>query len=455
MSGGTGGGMRLRALVQFHEDPALLSWWTARVAPVVAWLDAPRRRLLLGLAALAFAVERIDDRSEGPAWAVWLAAPILLGLCWGVWRAANEMRRLPSMVRSRPQVFLHALLALGFVAYWSTSAGPARRVLEPIVPMLPFVVWRLGFLLKTGQRGKLVGTRLTDHLVYLFPAWGGTNTPYGKGLDYLAGVEARTPEAFARSQLAGVRLLLLSLVWRGVIEVMAAAVYADPESRLTRHLGSWTLGVPRLPDLVQHPGSAPLGLVWVSLYLELVWVTLRLAAKGHVIIGVLRLLGFNAFRNTYKPLLAESVVEFWNRDYDYFKELLAEFFFFPTFVRRFRHHPRLRIAASTFAAAFVGNMYYHTIEQPAFLNGSVAGTWAVMHSRLLYCLLLTCGITVSMLREQRRRGGPAALAGGPARRLRRIAGVWTFFALIHVWAIPGRVPDIFGRTRFFLSLFGW
>jgi len=454
MSRGAGPGTRLRALVQFHEDPALLSWWTARVAPVVGWLDAPRRRRLLSLAALAFAVERMDDRSDGPAWAVWLGAPILVGLCWGVWRVALELRRMPLAVRSRPQLFLHAVLALGLVAFWTAPAGAPRQLLAAIVPMLPFVIWRLGYLLKTGQRGKLAGTKLADHLFYLFPAWGGTNTPYGKGFDYLTGIEARTAEAFARSQLAGVRLILLGLVWRGVVEMMAAAVYADPKSPLTRVLGGWTLGVPRLPDLVPHPGSAPLGVVWFSLYLELVWVTLRLAMKGHVIIGVLRLFGFNAFRNTYKPLLAESVVEFWNRYYYYFKEVLAEFFFFPTFVRRFRHHPRLRIAAATFAAAFAGNMYYHTIEQPAFLSRSLAGTWAVMHSRLLYCFLLACGITISMLREQRRRGMDAP-AGGAAGRLRRIAGVWTFFALIHVWALPGRDPDIFGRTRFFLSLFGW
>ena len=447
-------GTRLRALVQFHEDPALVSWWTARVAPVVGWLDAPRRRRLLALAALALAVERIGDRSDGPRWASWFAAAILLSLCWGVFRVATGLRRLPLVVRSRPQVFLHALLALACVAFWTTPAGLLRRVLAAIVPMLPFLVWRLGYLLKTGQRGKAAGSRFADHLFYLFPAWGGTNTPYAKGFDYLVSVEARTPEAFARSQLAGVRLILIALVWRGVTEVMGAVVYADPESALTSRFAGWTLGVPMLPDLVRRPGSVPLVVAWMSLYLEFVRLTLRLAAKGHVIVGVARLCGFNAFRNTYKPLLAESVVEFWNRYYYYFKELLAEFFFFPTFVRRSRRHPRLRIAAATFAAAFAGNMYYHTIEQPAFLGGSLRATWAVMHSRLVYCFVLACGITVSMLREQRRRGGTGAPGDGTAGRLRRIAGVWTFFALIHVWAIPGRDPDAFGRMRFFLSLFG-
>ncbi|MEF8725082.1 hypothetical protein [Candidatus Accumulibacter phosphatis] len=40
-----------------------------------------------------------------------------------------------------------------------------------------------------------------------------------------------------------------------------------------------------------------------------------------MIIGTLRLFGFNVFRNTYKPLPPESILEFWNRYYYYLKEL--------------------------------------------------------------------------------------------------------------------------------------
>ena len=212
-------------------------------------------------------------------------------------------------------------------------------------------------------------------------------------------------------------------------------------------------GRPQLRDLLRRPRDLALPVAWLSLYLELVWSVLRLAAKGHVFVGVLRLCGFYVFRNTYKPLLAESVVEFWNRYYYYFKELLVEFFFYPTFVRRFRRSPRLRIVAATFAAALVGNMYYHTIEQPAFLAGHFVVTWNVLHSRLFYCVVLAAGISVSMLREQRRRGAAVPPAGG-LRRVLRIAGVWTFFAFVHVWAVPGPTPDFATRTRFVLSLFG-
>ena len=62
---------------------------------------------------------------------------------------------------------------------------------------------------------------------------------------------------------------------------------------------------------------------WSALYAGLVWDVLKIAARGHEIVGALRLFGFNVFRNTYKPLLAPSLVEFWNRYYYYFKEMLA------------------------------------------------------------------------------------------------------------------------------------
>ncbi len=55
------------------------------------------------------------------------------------------------------------------------------------------------------------------------------------------------------------------------------------------------------------------------------------------------------------------MVEFWNRYYYYFKEIMVEFFFYPTFIGWFRKWPRLRLFAAVYMAAFVGNMYYHLI----------------------------------------------------------------------------------------------
>ena len=118
-----------------------------------------------------------------------------------------------------------------------------------------------------------------------------------------------------------------------------------------------------------RPGTHAVWIGWAAIYCDLFRRVLSLCVSGHVIVGYLRLCGFNVFRNTYKPLLAETIVEFWNRYYYYFKELLVNFFFFPTFTRYFKRNPRLRMFAAVFAAAFVGNMYYHVIEDESLVRG--------------------------------------------------------------------------------------
>jgi hypothetical protein len=108
---------------------------------------------------------------------------------------------------------------------------------------------------------------------------------------------------------------------------------------------------------------------------------------------------------------------------------------------------------ATFAAAFIGNMYYHALNQDGLvLHGNFLSAWGALRPRLLYCLLLAIGISVSMLREQQRRGTATAPRGGLARVV-RIAGVWTFFAIIHIWSV-GAQASFTQRTRFFLSLLG-
>ena len=119
-------------------------------------------------------------------------------------------------------------------------------------------------------------------------------------------------------------------LWKIVLELIAALIYGDPKSSFSALFHDYTFGLPRVKQILSRQLAFPLVQVWLSLYLELIWETLSLAAKGHVWVGVIRLFGFNIFRNTYKPLLAQTVVEFWNRYYYYFKELMMECFFLPT-----------------------------------------------------------------------------------------------------------------------------
>lgn len=377
----------------------------------------------------------------------------LFGFVWLCYTAGKKFASLPMFVRRHPQICLHTIFWMLVATLWiSRPENPVlRTLLIGLICVLPFALWRLGYMMFTAQREKIASTRFTDHLFYIYPVWGGTDTPYGKGLDYLSANEARDDEALAKSQLAALKLFVLAALWTVCKGLLGGLVFAE-DNVYRRALGGLSPGMPRVGELFANPAAYPIWLSWVALYLELVWSVLALATSGHVIIGWLRLFGFNVFRNTYKPLLAETVVEFWNRYYYYFKELLVNFFFFPTFSRYFKTSPRFRVFAAVFMAAFVGNAYYHWLQlDKALATANFEVMWAVLQSRLFYCFLLAFGIWVSMLREQQRV--KRKVIHGPGRRAVSIFGVWTFFSIIHIWAEKG--PASFAaRMKFFLGLIG-
>ena len=454
-----------RTVSQFHENHRLISWLSGQ--SWVIGLTPERRKSVLFYGAIIAGAVGVFSRSA--KWrdyrelAPWLehgaAFLLLLGLLYALYLIAVRFKQLPAIVRRRPQVVFHLLFWLLLTSLWLSAerGGFSVAVLTLFLLSFPYLIWRAGYMLMSAQRGKAANSRFRDHLFYIWPIWDGTNTPPGKGHDYLSRTAAQTPEAYARSILGGCKLLLLVALWKLILELLGALVYGDPKSSFTALFRGYTVGLPRLRQILGAQTEIPLLQVWLSLYLELIWETLSLAAKGHVWVGVIRLFGFNIFRNTYKPLLAQTIVEFWNRYYYYFKELMMECFFLPTYARRFRYAPRLRIITAVFAAAFVGNMYYHILQhkEPLIL-AEWNKLWSLLGARLIYCALLTAGIALSMLRQQGQRGGAQARATGPAgglRSLRAIAGVWTFFAVINFWNVIGPLT-IAERARLFLSLFG-
>jgi hypothetical protein len=454
-----------RRVAQFHENEALIGWLQG--SRVVVWLTPQRRKTILVVgaifAAIAGTLSRHTQWRDYRHLETWLvpavALPILLAIVYFLYLMAARFNRLPPFVRARPQICIHAFFWVLVVSIWLNPfpSGFAVAVTALVAGSFPYLIWRCGYMVLCGHRGKAATTKFTDHFFYIFPVWDGTNTPPGKGHDNLSRAEAQTAAAYSRSILAGIKLLLLVALWKGAMQVIGAVVYGDPKSALTGWLAGHHLGIPRLRFIVSGAVTPSLAVIWLSLYLELIWECMFLAAKGHVWIGMLRLFGFNVFRNTYKPLLAESVVEFWSRYYYYFKELMVEFFFLPTYHRVFRNRPVLRILAAVFAAAFFGNMYYHLLQaKHPLLVGDFGRLWWLLGPRLIYCLMLAAGIAVSMLRQQQQRGRTAAV--GPPKggwhRLGRIASVWTFFAVINFWNVTAGIT-IPQRGWLFLSIFGF
>jgi len=455
----------LRAISQFHENEALILW-LERQWPVI-FLTSTRRRALLLLGALFIGFKAIQQRylrSEGPAAAeFWLITSltfvILLVLIYLLYLAAAHFHELPRAIKKNPQITLHAVFWGILAVVWITpgAAGLWRKIFILVAISLPFLLWRCGYMLMSGQRNKAHNTKFRDHLFYLWPVWGGTFTPIGKGADYLSRCEAKTPHAYARSVLAAMKLLMLMGLLDLFRQILAAILYGDPRNAFIPLFGGYSLGMPRLKEIAAGQKNASLVTSWFAIYLELIWETLRHAIPGHKWVALLRLCGFNVFRNTYKPLLAQSILEFWNRYYYYFKELLLEFFFFPTYLRYFRDRPKLRIFAAVFAAAFAGNMYYHFLQaRLTLVEGDFLEAAESLSPRLVYCFFLAAGIYVSTLRQQRQRG-KALAAGSPGNgliKVRHIAGVWTFFALLNLWN-PRAIRTMPQRIDFFFSLFGF
>lgn len=454
-----------RSVSQFHENQRLINWLSRQ--SWVIWLTPERRKTLLFGGAFAAGFAGVFSR--GAQWRDYLAlAPwlvhglaflVLLGALYGLYLATVGFQQLPAMVRRRPQVWFHLSFWLLLACLWFNGDGRgfASAVLTVVALSFPYIIWRTGYMLLSGQRGKAVTSRFRDHLFYIWPIWDGTNTPPGKGHDHLSRAVAQTAESYAQVILGGIKLLLLVALWKIILQLLGALVYGDPKSWFSWLFQDNNFGLLRLKHIVAGHTSLPLAQLWLSLYFELIWETLSLAAKGHVWVGIIRLCGFNIFRNTYKPLLAPTVVEFWNRYYYYFKELMMECFFLPAYARYFRNSPMLRIIVAIFAAAFIGNMYYHLLQQKdALVAGDLNALWNLLGPRLIYCFLLAAGIAISMVRQQRQRRQPPPARTGMAKSLlslRRIAAVWTFFAVINFWNVIAPLT-IAQRARLFVSLFG-
>jgi len=409
----------------------------------VAWLVL----LLLRRQGIQLTMDEIRlDTITSLRWNRFIAQLVITSaLIWFIYQFARHLRSMPAPVRKHPVLLVHAVIWI-LLALTPISGFGALGIAG-------FLSWRFCYLILDVSRQSPGQARLGDHLYYLLPIFGGTSTPYGKGGQYLDRKRSRDTRALAMSQLAGIKLLVLAVLWQITVTLLDRHVFCVPAGKTINSFVYQSFGIVRLPELLSSGANASLPMLWSSLYLELIRVTLELAIAGHIIVGNLRLLGFNIFRNTYKPLLATSIVEFWNRFYYYFKELLTQFFFYPVYLRTAWAGPNLRLMLAVFAAAFLGNMYFHLlVDYRHMLTFEFSSIWAQWGPRLVYCFALAGGISISMLRQKSKRAGGEDVAVW--HRVRQIAGVWTFYSFIHIWAL--RVPEAgyADRIQFILRFVG-
>ena len=188
---------------------------------------------------------------------------------------------------------------------------------------------------------------------------------------------------------------------------------------------------------------------WESQLLAYFELVLFVSIFGHRIIACCRIAGFNALRNTYRPLSSTTIMEFFNRFYYYFKELLVDFFFFPAFLRYWKGHKRLRMIFATFAAVFFGNSFYHFTRDWNFIQSQ--GLWKAIASyepSIVYNIVLSIGLCLSQMRKRGPR--PAGFIRGT---FLPSVGVCLFYTLVLVFSSASRVFSALETLRYFASLF--
>jgi hypothetical protein len=287
------------------------------------------------------------------------------------------------------------------------------------------------------------------------------STPIGKGRAYLRKVEAKTRAELSVVQLKAIKLLVWIAVLqrlRHLLQVVLHGEFWKGLQTLFNHLGLAVpnLHVPTLETAINLSAAGtqlPWGIAWVTLITHFVEAVLAIYVGGNLAVACCRMAGFYILRNTYRPLESQTIAEFWNRFYYYFKELLVEFFFFPVYMRYFKKYPRLRKIAATMAAATLGNMIYHFCRDFAYvhdlgLRAAVTG----FQVYAFYTFLLGLGICVSQMRSR-----PATPAGGVPwmRRLFSFMIVVGFFCLLDVFDYEPRAHTLGAHFAFFLNLFSF
>lgn len=424
----------------------------ALAAAAFAWLPRYRNGIMLAGAMLAMAlhpnvaldgINEILAQQGGQARAApWLKAAALALYFAGALGLLVLVRRDKTLlVARRPVASLLGMLALLCVlGSLPLFTGMARAALWAFVVVFAAFMWFLAYAV-VDQRSR-ERSPLLFQAGLLHPFWGSSSTPFGKGAAFLRKHQARTPEELAVTQIKGLKLLvwalLLGLLGRGV-DVLFGVHLGIPRAELA--YATFMAGKP-YPILVN----------WGSLIWGTIAGAITIAVWGHKIIALARLAGFRLPRNTWRPLEARTLAEFWNRYYYYFKELLVEFFFFPTFLKTFRKHPRLRVFFATFMAAGVGNALYHFIRDIKYvaLQGPLAAADSFV-SYLFYCVVLALGIGISQARLTAGHKPSTSFFG----TLRSVLCVWGFFVCLHVFGDEARTFPLRDRLSFFASLFGY
>lgn len=370
-----------------------------------------------------------------------LGGGLLLVLMGAAWYLLRWVRCNPtSVVARRPLVtLLGAECVVCCLSALPALHGLPRVVLWSVVVVLTPYVWFLPFAVMD-QRGKESSDPLLQMAV-LRPFWSPTYLPFGKGTALLRKTLSKTPRDMAVTQIKAVKLL----AWANAL--------AQVGLLLTWVCGDY-LGVPAMQDAMDaFLRGQPFGIAigWSSIFLEVARYSLKIALWAGLFIGVARLAGYRLPRGSWRPLESRTLMDYFNRFHYYFKELLVDLFFMPTFFSVFRKHPRLRMFFATFMAAGVGNAVWHFLYNIRVVaEQGLLGAIESYTSYAFYSVVLATGISLSQVRANMGIRPPSSGWG----RVYSFLFVWSFVSCLHVFGDESRNHTLAERARFLFSLFG-
>jgi hypothetical protein len=378
--------------------------------------------------------ERIDP-SSAPA----IMRGALIVYAALAWITLEMARRNKAALIARRPVFSLLLTVAGLcgLSCLPVVHGMARVLLWSILTVVATNIWFLCY--------GLVDQRTRDPMPTLFrlgvfhPFSGTSSVPWGKGAAFLKKTQAKTPRELAITQLKAIKLVFWALVLLDI-------------EKLLFFVSVFWLRVPALANVeaayFDHR-ALPVLVGWASLILGTVQGALALTIVGHQAVAVARVAGFRLPRNTYRLLEARSLAEYWNRYFYYFKELLVDFFFLPTFLRTFRSHTSLRVFFATFMAAGVGNAIFHFVLTIRYVaSEGIVDASINFTSYLFYSVVLATAIAVSQVRSTMGIQLPVTRLG----RFGAFVWIWTFVVCVHVFGDESRTYTLTDRLQFMAHL---
>jgi hypothetical protein len=359
---------------------------------------------------------------------------LVLGTCL-IWAAASQ--RKSGIGKHALMVLFSVFTALILFCCWLPATNRHSETVWFFTTVLGGYVWFIGYALLEHE-SRSVG-ELKLEVASLRPFWGSTVTPFPSGPACLRQVEAKDSEKLAIVQLKGLKLL----VWAELLSLFLATYNwcCHDYLRIPTYQRALYLSTLHTP--------LPWHVCWAALILYYFEKLIVISVWSHRIVACCRMAGFDALRNTYRPLSSTTVAEFFNRYYFYYKELLVYFFFFPTFLRLPGRLGKWRVTIGIFAAACLGNVYYHFTRDLWYIQ--VNGLWHSIKTFqvfFFYTVVLASAISLS-----RWRGRPDPSLGFFRSTLRPAIFTSVFYCLLGIFSTTDRNYPLVEHLRFLGHLF--